>query len=681
MNASRIAILAGLMAVVMLPRPVGGKLHETECGVFFGDFADGALDAFGVLPREQERSNRLPLAFETVRDEGRTAVHLKGNFQTRLFLQDRSFDDFALAVNMKKTSGSYAGIVVRDYWRVYFQMKGYVCINSDVPGLVGGLLFQSDRMFTGYHKLKVVCAGPLLHVYVDDEAIVSRRIPTLAGRVGFYAHHGEAFYRDMRIDTHVEAAAYLQVEPQAHGDALVFAPAEPVKLSFKVSNYVDKEQKVTLTCGVSDWNDGPVSNGVGQTVNAGQGETIVTFDAGRIAAGFHRVAYRALSGKTAVCRVDDLPLAVQERGNETFTPPLIPVAAYSKYFNKRAAIYQNTYAHAIGKSLKEHHFNAIVADPAFTRETIDILQSYGIATIARTGGFIDHPAVIGTLISDEPKPHEIEELKAQYAEMSAATDKPVTTCMVGEGMGLGGDGDPVRIWEELEAELRCFRWYGIKKSFYGLVHDLKYKGVLPLSSVLRIVDASSETPWWFVPPSFGRTDHEGYYKNPSPGEMRGMMHLATAYGCDGLLLWCLQSHGKWPALIEQKSLQPCDGKYAAAAEVARLINEHADLLSSLKHAGLDIRCPNPVVSAIPRQAGDNGALYVYVVNRETDNPVSTRLMLWDDVWDWTKARDVFNGCDMPIEQRDEEGYLSVALSLNPGQGLLIETDARVRRKR
>jgi hypothetical protein len=64
------------------------------------------------------------LAFETVRDEGRTTVHLKGNFQTRVFLQDRSFNDFALTVNMKKTAGSYAGIVVRDHWRVYFQMKG-----------------------------------------------------------------------------------------------------------------------------------------------------------------------------------------------------------------------------------------------------------------------------------------------------------------------------------------------------------------------------------------------------------------------------------------------------------------------------------------------------------------------------------------------------------------------------
>lgn len=675
-----LVVIATVLAIVW-PHAVRAEVREIEPGVFFDDFEDGKVDGFGVTETSDKGGNRLPGLFETVKDEGKPAVQMKGNFQTRVFLQDRQFEDFSLTVNMKKTKGSYAGVVVREHWRVYFQMKGFVCLNSDAPGLVGGLLFQSDKAFKGYHKLKVVCAGPMMHVYVDDEPIFSRKISTLTGRVGFYAHHAEGFYRDIRIDTHVDPTAYLAVEPQADNDALVFAPGENAKLRFAVGNHAEAAQKVTVTAAVTGWDDAAKPVEMTKEVSAEKGETMVGFDAGRVPAGFHRVIYSASSAGKEICRFDDLPLAVQERGAGEFKPPLIPVAAYSKYFNKRKALYQNTYAHATGKSLKDHHFNAIVADPAFTRELVDIFQSYGIATIARTGRFVDHPAVIATLISDEPKPDQIDALKAQYDKMRLATDKPVTTCMVGEGIGLGGERDPVRIWEKLGPGLRCFRWYGIKKSFYGLLHDLKYKGVLPLASVLRIAEASSDTPWWFVPPSFGRTDHEGYFKNPSAAEMRGLMHLALAYGTDGLLLWCLQSHGRWPALIEQKSIAPCDGKYAAAAEVARLVNTHAELLASLHHAGLDIRCPNPAVAAVPVQPGDKGPLHVYAVNKDTKNPVTTRLQLWDDVWDWTKARDIFSGKDLVVQPRDEEGYLFITITIEPGDAMLIETDAVVNRKR
>lgn len=466
----------------------------------------------------------------------------------------------------------------------------------------------------------------------------------------------------------------MVVEPEAPDNALVFSPEESIDLQFGVSNYSDSEQQVTLVGSVNTWDDEVVKGPMSQAVRVGAGrDTRALFGMGPVPAGFYRVELEGDCRGKQVCSQDDLPLAVQERGSGHYQAPLIPMAGYYKYFNKRIPIYENTYAHAAARSLKEHNFNAIVAGPSITREQIGVYQSYGIATITRGARLIDHPAVIGVLVSDEPKPDQIDALKQQYEDLRKMTDKPITTCLVGDALGLGREGGPLWIWRQLQPELRCFRWYGIKKSFYGILHEVKYKPYLPLSSVLRIAEASSDTPYWVVLPALGRSDHEAYYQKPTPAQTRGMMHLALAYGADGILFWAFQSHMRWPCLVEQRSLEPTDGNYAAAAEVAAQIKAHADLIKSLEHGGLDIRCPSPVVDAVPRRSAKDGKLYVYAVNKDTRNPVTTRLLLWAERWRLTGVRDVFSGKKLRIE-REEEGYLSVPLTLGPGGGKLLGMD-------
>jgi hypothetical protein len=441
-----------------------------------------------------------------------------------------------------------------------------------------------------------------------------------------------------------------------------------------VSNHGATPQAVTVTAAVKTWADGAVSAEQSQQLRVGpQTHGFADFDAGQIATGFYKIVLHASCEGKEIAAFDDLPVAVQPRGSGEFTAPRIPIAAYYKYYNARTPLYAGTYTHAAAKSLRDAHFNAVVADPSFSRETIDIFQSYGIATIAR-GQFLDHPAVIATLLADEPKPDEVERLKADYARMREATGKPITTCLVGDALGLGRTGGPLWIWNELQPELRCFRWYGIKKSFYGILHDVKYKPYLPLSSVLRIAEASNESPYWFVAPSLGKTDHEAYYHKPTPAETSGMMHLALAYGADGILFFAYQSHGSWICLVDQQSLEPSDGCYEAAREVAARIEPHAALLQSLQHGGLDVRCPHPAVDAVPRVCGEDGRPYVYVVNKDTNASVSTRLLLWAERWQLTEVRDVYRGERLPIE-RDDEGYLAVPITLGPGDGRLLATDA------
>ena len=677
-NAARL-LAAGAVLLGLLANGAAADFREIEKGVLVEDFEAGGLGQFVPYGKEGKGKASMPAVLEIATDAGKAALHLKGTFHSRAYLRDRTFKDFAFTARMRKASGNYAGLVVRDHWRVYLQMKCYLSVNSDAPGQQSkGELLKSGEAFPGYHNLKVVCAGPLLHAYVDGKVVFKHKIAPSAGRIGLYAHGGgEAYYDELRVETGVSADHYVLVEPVAPGGCLVFAPNENVVLRFRASDFSGSEQLVTIAASLKTWAGQVVKQPKPRELKAtAGGDSIAAFDVGRTAPGFYRVDLHATCGGKGVSGVDDLPVAVQERGSVAkLTPPTIPVAAYYKYFNRTSPLYRNTYAHAAARSLKDHHFNAVVAGPSFTRETIDIFRGYGIATIAR-GKFLDHPAVIGTLSSDEPKPDQIASLKQTYEKLRQATDKPVTTCMVGEGIGLGRPSDPVVMWRQLEPDLRCFRWYGIKKSYYGILHDLKYKGCLPLSSVLRIVEASSDTPYWFVPPALGRPQHEAYFHKPLPAQTRGMMHLALAYGADGILFWAFQTHRGWPCFVEQKSLEPNDGNYAAAAEVAATIDKHAELIKSLEHAGLDIRCPSPAVAAVPRKSAKDGKLYVYAVNKDTSNPVTTRLLLWAETWTLTNVRDVFTGQRLPIA-RDEEGYWSIPLKLRPGGGRLLATDAAI----
>jgi len=148
--------------------------------------------------------------------------------------------------------------------------------------------------------------------------------------------------------------------------------------------------------------------------------------------------------------------------------------------------------------------------------------------------------------------------------------------------------------------------------------------------------------------------------------------MAMAYGADGILFWSFQTHGSWPCLVGQKSLEPVDGKYAAAAEAAGKIKAHAELIKSLEPAGGDIRCPSPYVDAVGQLDKDRNP-YMYAVNKNTKETVSTRLLMWAERWVLNGVRDVYSGKDLKIE-RDEEGYWSVPITLATGEGQLLAID-------
>jgi hypothetical protein len=227
----------------------------------------------------------------------------------------------------------------------------------------------------------------------------------------------------------------------------------------------------------------------------------------------------------------------------------------------------------------------------------------------------------------------------------------------------------VNLWKELQPQVRVFRWYGVKKHHYGIMHPLHYKGILPFTSVLRIAESSAATPWWIILPAFGGDQHEAYFQNPSPAQLRGMMHLTCAYGGDGIVLFQYQI-----GMVDPVTLKPRDAKLEMVREVAGKISARGKFFPTMKRAGLDVRCESPLVDALPVQSEAEERLCVYVVNRNTKEKVTTRLMLWDAVWNWTRCEDLFSGEVSEVE-RTEEGYLVVPLVLEPGEGKLLATDA------
>ncbi|MHC4871280.1 MAG: hypothetical protein ACYTFY_05500 [Planctomycetota bacterium] len=668
----RFLAILSLAAVVFcsLTFKASADLKEIEPGVFYEDFKGGEDSVFGEGPNKLNRDikakgNRKPKVLEL-----KSGLRLEGNFHSRVFY-DRPLKDFVFETTVRKTKGTYAGIVVRDHWRIYFQMRGYLCLNSDLPGLVGGQLFKSGKTFTGYHKLKVVCAGPNLRAYVDGTEIFSYIIPDKPGKCGIYSHKGEAYYKDIRITEKVSPEYFMNMAPAAENDELVFAPAEDFNLLFKLGNASGVAQKVTLKVSINDWEEKVIVPEQEKTLTI-EKDTIVKVPFKGMKQGFYRISCAADTEGKVITVIDDLPLAIQERGNNKEVPaPKLMMGVYSKYFNKITPVYINTYSHGIARILRENGFNTILADSNFKKPIIDIYRSYGIATVARAGAFLDMPGVIATLADDEPKPEDIPRLKEQYKGLREKYGKKVSTCMIGEGMGLGGGHDPITIWQQLEAEVRTFRWYGIKKTYYGLLRGTAYKGWPTLPAVMRVTEGSADSEWWFVPPSFGDNKHEGYYKNPTPAEMKGLMHMAVAHGAKGQLLFCLQDFQKWPGLIKDKSLLPTDGKLAAAKEANDIFNRHAELLTSLKYGNFKINNSDWIRMEVVPRIEKNGKTYIYAFNKDKDNTVTADISF--SAKGKQTVKDIFAGKSYSSTPA-EGGMQSVKITLKPCDAALLQVD-------
>ena len=326
-------------------------------------------------------------------------------------------------------------------------------------------------------------------------------------------------------------------------------------------------------------------------------------------------------------------------------------------------LWWNTYVHAMALTVKQHNMNVVVSCGSYEPATIEIFNRYGVAVMERGDAWLDHPGVIGTLLGDEPHRPEMDYYRAEYEALQKKTEKPVTTTCIGEGIGHGGRHF---FWEATNPKVRVFRWYGIKKHFYGIWHHTIYKGTLPFPDVLRIADASFDTPYWVSMPTNGDTNHEAYFQFPSPAQHRGYMHLCMAYGAKGMLLYSLQNQFG-VGIVDTVTLEPNGENLSVIGEVAGHIKKHAKLLLSLKLGKFDVRCQSPDIEPVPLHDGEDGR-YVYAINRNTKESVSCRLF-WPLKLGRNEVKDLYADADLQTES--DGPYVRVSLELAPGEGRLL----------
>jgi hypothetical protein len=651
-------------------------------GVLTEDFEDGKLDAYTVTGFGAE-----PTPPKIVTRKGNQLMHLnqEGRAWHKAMLRGTRYKDFVLEADMKKPAilKGYVGLSFRNDLRVFFKQQGVVMLT--VPG-GGGSLAQSIKGFpaTKFQRLKVVCIGPIIRVYVGDDVVIEVSAPEhdTAGPIGLISHSTSASFDNVRLTPRVPASECVMVQPWAEDDVLLFPPGQSPTVQLQAFNFSDTAQKVTYAASLQTWQGEELSRAADAAdIDAGA-ERKVPVRLKALSRGYYRLVLSTSAGDRAPVE-NSYPLAVHQRATREWAAPKIPLAPYWKYkVVDMKPIVKKTYVHAAANLLREHGFNAVVSGVGIDTVQVDIFKEYGLSVITRGMKCIDQESVIAGLIGDEPKADDIDNYKTRYDEMRAKTDKPLTTCMIGESLFHAVD-----YWKILEPDLRAFRWYGFKKSYYNLRRRLDYKNCFSFVDTL-VVASYDPTPYWVILPSFGKDNIHGYYRNPLPCEMQAMMHLSLAHDAAGLLFFCLQPQGgKDSPLVEAVSLRPMDGKLAAIAEVNRMVQDQAELLASLRKSGMDMRTDSHAIELQgldqpepdAEEAAGNGTVnnrYFYAVNIDNKETVSARIFNLPPTATYTDVYTgrAFKAAKETVELQPGSSYETgvIRVTMAPGEGMLIK---------
>jgi len=648
-------------------------LKEVEKGVFVDDFEDGTLDGWKVEASHVE-----------VEKEGKNSVlelGENGSSPSKVLIKDKLLTDFSLEVRVRKQHWTFMdlGITFRNGCQVVFRRRPGLLVVLTPDGKGVARAYQAGFILDqGYRRLKVVCAGPVVRVFVDgQQACQFGHLPVQPGTVALYTSQGRAYFDDVRLHTSVPAEEYVDLEPQVADPCLVFPPDRPLTLNFKVSNYAALPQQFQAGLAVKTWDERPVKDAAGREIRvAPGGSTTVAFDLGPLAQGYYKMVL-APSGKL-------YPLAIQHRGSGQHEPPVVNLGVYWYYqIRDMEPIWKYTYTHAAARDLKAHGFNTAVMMVGEQSDLIDILASYGVFAITRGGGEMALPGVIGTFVGDEPHTaQEIAALKKQYLKIrEASPNKLITTNIVCDG---GISSFQQDAWKELApiGGLRVCRWYNMKKCYFG--PDRRYGQRPSFAEFAGQARAAHASPYWTLINTFGpdKLGPEDYYGFPTGPQVKAAMHLTFAYGGKGLV--CFTYQAPWAAafetigLVQSHSLIPFGNVWEVAGEAALTISRHAKLIGSLKGGGAGVWCDKREIEVAPLQDSE-GNPYFYAVNTDAVETVSFRLMNLDPR---SKLVDLYAGSTLDINPEVVELYHGakaemgvVRLTLKPGDGKLLRYTA------
>lgn len=183
-----------------------------------------------------------------------------------------------------------------------------------------------------------------------------------------------------------------------------------------------------------------------------------------------------------------------------------------------------------------------------------------------------------------------------------------------------------------------------------------------------------QIPFWAKLQAFGTARAQSVYKVPTPAQLQTMMHLSLAFGAKGAMLNCYQTDQPGHSgMVDPLSLQPIDGRLAAAGQVAQQALAHAEILAPARYGGGRVMYTNAFAAPVSLFTGskeeDNLVRYVYVINLNTREPIS----FW--LYDLPRAlRDIATGEELKTEMYEtrESSWWGLFMTLQPGQARILE---------
>ena len=596
-------------------------------------------------------------------------------------------DTFVLELGLKGAGGVTFG----GGFRVYIGQVG------DIGELMYQAPLQSVRRIgtryltlSKWNRLKVVCTPSFIRVYREGALIgnividTKQSWPARGVEKGPVALFGQdAYFDDLRASvapSPLEASVVVPdlpegVEPKAYA----FLAAEDVTVHFGVLNY--GASAVQFSLAIDEFNKASRRDLGRKSVPAGSSTPKrLAFELGRMKPGFYQMhlAFSA-GGKTSGRQVWPLAVLRSMGGKkEDFVQPVLPMGPYlasMKYCRTRPPFYGNTYIRKIFDDLSHFGFNMLVeCGRSLSEANLDLCQRYGIAVWDR-GKPRNHPIVLGGLIGDEPRSDRMGQYVKAYKEARAERENPdqllLTNVVADRSLSCFGNF----FWDVIQPRHRLCRIYSCTGSTTTLDNlRLVGKSVSYPGQLKNIQNYLGNTPYSMLIPTFGGGT-KAFYRDPTPAEVKVMMHMSLAYGAKGLFFYTWQSQGG-EAFVDTYSLRPLDGKLPAAAEELRKIRPHTKLVRSLEPDSRRVYSTSPWVEAVPLRSG-KGA-YVYVVNRNVRTKTRAELY-WDPERQVTRVFDLYAGQALQVFQAPFEGderSCRVRLGLLPGTGTLLEVTAK-----
>jgi len=335
--------------------------------------------------------------------------------------------------------------------------------------------------------------------------------------------------------------------------------------------------------------------------------------------------------------------------------PEFPFGVYDKATIEPGSAEWRDYYAKLFALLRESNINTVLAPPyksaATTLEVLDQARLDGVHVIMSVGNpqnlnwdyagpghpfdrVYRHPSVIAYKYGDEPKDGAaLQTLASAYGAVGHFYHLPIITAVAGENCDFSSSDVAVELWNTLHSKVRFARFYPLRRT-YDLASLNAAKMRMPFDVWASRMEAFSDVPWWYIAQTFGKGVEKSaasYWRFPTSAELNAMTHIALANGARGIIGYALQDHSGYQGLVDEQ-LNPRRARDGSVPleqyrRLGALAMANAPLLLRHQRAAFGVVASDEALLAVPRYDPGNGARYLYLVNKDTENALTATVTL------------------------------------------------------